>query len=87
MHAIRVWLLWQALVLEVAAGFTQPGRRRFVDLHMHMPGTWSLGRAAALRAEVEQALMSDVHGLRASIQLLPSDVEAHFSDADVEEAP
>jgi cation diffusion facilitator family transporter len=62
------------------------GRRRFVDLHMHMPGSWSLGRAASLRAEVEQALMSDVHGLRASIQLLPSDVEAHFGDADTEEA-
>lgn len=31
MHAIRVWFLWQALVLEVAAGFTQPGRRRFVE--------------------------------------------------------
>ena len=58
------------------------GRRRFVDLHMHMPGGWSLRRAAALRAEVEQALMSDVHGLRASIQLLPSDVEAHFGDED-----
>ena len=58
------------------------GQRRFVDMHMHMPGSWSLGRAAALRAEVEQALMSDVHGLRASIQLLPMDVEAHFSDVD-----
>src|SRR5882757_7347101 len=31
MHAIRVWVLWQALVLEVAAGFTAPGRRRFVE--------------------------------------------------------
>ena len=41
-----------------------------------------LERAATLRGEVEQALMSDVHGLRASIQLLPSDVEAHFDDAD-----
>jgi hypothetical protein len=29
---------------------------------------------------VEQALMSAVPGLRASIQLLPSDVEAHFDD-------
>ena len=54
------------------------GQRRFVDLHMHMPAAWSLGRAAALRASVEQALMSEVPGLRASIQLLPSDVEAHF---------
>jgi cation diffusion facilitator family transporter len=57
------------------------GQRRFVDLHMHMPASWSLGRAAALRATVEQALMSEVPGLRASIQLLPSDVEAHFGDS------
>ena len=58
------------------------GRRRFVDLHMHMPAAWSLGRAAALRASVEQSLMSEVPGLRASIQLLPMDVEAHFNDPD-----
>jgi cation diffusion facilitator family transporter len=57
------------------------GQRRFVDVHMHMPASWSLGRAAALRASVEQALMSEVPGLRATIQLLPSDVEAHFDDA------
>lgn len=56
------------------------GTRRFVDVHMHMPANWSLGRAAALRTTVEQALMSAVPGLRASIQLLPSDVEAHFDD-------
>jgi cation diffusion facilitator family transporter len=56
------------------------GQRRFVDLHMHRPASWSLGRAAALRASVEQALMSSVPGLRATIQLLPSDVEAHFED-------
>jgi divalent metal cation (Fe/Co/Zn/Cd) transporter len=56
------------------------GQRRFVDLHMHMPAGWTLGRAAAVRASVEQALMSAVPGLRASIQLLPSDVEAHFFD-------
>lgn len=56
------------------------GQRRFVDLHMHMPASWTLGRAAAVRASVEQALMSAVPGLRASIQLLPSDVEAHFFD-------
>jgi cation diffusion facilitator family transporter len=56
------------------------GQRRFIDLHMHMPSSWTLGRAAALRASVEQALMSAVPGLRASIQLLPSDVEAHFFD-------
>lgn len=56
------------------------GQRRYVDLHMHMPAAWTLGRAAAVRASVEQALMSAVPGLRATIQLLPSDVEAHFDD-------
>lgn len=56
------------------------GQRRFVDMHMHMPAAWSLGRAAALRNSVEQALMSEVPGLRATIQLLPNDVEAHIDD-------
>ena len=56
------------------------GQRRFVDLHMHMPADWTLGRAATVRASVEQALMSAVPGLRATIQLLPLDVEAHFDD-------
>ena len=56
------------------------GQRQFVDLHMHMPADWTLGRAAAVRAKVEQALMGAVPGLRATIQLLPLDVEAHFDD-------
>ena len=56
------------------------GQRRYVDLHMHMPAAWTLGRAAAVRGSVEQALMSAVPGLRATIQLLPLDVEAHFND-------
>jgi cation diffusion facilitator family transporter len=56
------------------------GQRHFVDLHMHMPPGWTLQRAAAVRASVEQALMSEVPGLRATIQLLPMDVEAHFDD-------
>jgi hypothetical protein len=47
---------------------------------MHMPSNWTLGRAAALRASVEQALMSEVPGLRASIQLLPMGVESHFGE-------
>lgn len=56
------------------------GQRRFVDLHMHMPADWTLGQAAAVRTSVEQALMTAVPGLRATIQMLPSDVEAHLDD-------
>jgi cation diffusion facilitator family transporter len=58
------------------------GQRRFVDLHMHAPAGWTLGRAAALRGEVEEALMKAVPGLRASIQLLPTDVEARTMDEE-----
>jgi cation diffusion facilitator family transporter len=53
------------------------GQRKFADLHMHVPENWSLGRAAALRMNVEQALMQTIPGLRVSIQLLPSHTEAH----------
>ena len=60
------------------------GQRRFLDVHMHMPAGWTLGRAAALRANVEEALMNEVPGLRASIQLLPSNMEARFDQADDE---
>ncbi len=61
------------------------GQRRFLDVHMHMPSDWTLGRAAALRANVEEALMNEVPGLRASIQLLPSNVEARFDQAHDDE--
>jgi cation diffusion facilitator family transporter len=63
------------------------GQRCYVDVHMHMPASWSLGRAAALRTNVELALMNAVPGLRATIQLLPSDVEAHFGDPGPGEQP
>ncbi len=84
----------QAEIDKVLKGFEHPtirfdhvttrrsGSRRFVDLHMHMPGNTTLRRAAALRGSVEQALMSAVPGLRATIQLLPTDVEAHFEDEE-----
>jgi cation diffusion facilitator family transporter len=83
----------QQRIAQVLDGFVHPhtlrfdhihtrraGQRLFIDLHMHMPPQWSLQRAAALRTSVEQALMSAVPGLRATIQLLPMDVEAHFGD-------
>lgn len=41
-----------------------------------MPGDWSLARAARLRAAVEQALVDAVPGLRATIELLPTGMEA-----------
>jgi divalent metal cation (Fe/Co/Zn/Cd) transporter len=63
------------------------GQRRFVDLHMHVPSAWTLGRAAALRADVERVLMRDVAGLRTSIQLLPTDVEAYVDEPVADGSP
>ncbi len=61
------------------------GQRHYIDLHMHMPAAWTLGRAAAQRNAVEQALMKALPGLRASIQLLPTNVEAHATTGAGEE--
>lgn len=47
------------------------GGRNFVDVHMHVPAEWTLGRAAQLRTEVEAALMQAVPHLRAAIEILP----------------
>ncbi len=55
-------------------------QRSFVDLHMHVPADCTLGHAAELRNRLERMLMQAVPGLRATIQLLPTDVEAHFDD-------
>lgn len=61
----------------------QAAQRRFLDVHMHVPASWSLGRAAALRLALEQALMNEVPGLRASIQLLPANAEAAYDEPGV----
>lgn len=44
----------------------------FCQLHMHVPGHWTLARSAAKREEVEGGLMAAVGGLRVTIELLPS---------------
>jgi divalent metal cation (Fe/Co/Zn/Cd) transporter len=44
---------------------------KFCQLHMHVPGGWTLARAAAKREEVESHLMDAVSGMRVTIELLP----------------
>ena len=48
---------------------------KFCELHMHVPGSWSLATAAAQREVVERALMDAVPRLRVTIELLPTHVE------------
>jgi len=47
------------------------GQQSFVELHMHVPGTWTLVRAALLRDAVERDLIHAVPGLSTRIELLP----------------
>lgn len=49
----------------------QAGERSFADLHMHVPGDWSVARAARLRTEIEAELLEAIPGLYARIELLP----------------
>lgn len=59
------------------------GERSFVDLHMHVPGQWTVQRAAQLRADIEAALLKAVPGLYARIEMLPKGMETHSEVADL----
>jgi cation diffusion facilitator family transporter len=48
---------------------------KFCQLHMHVPASWTLGRAAALRAQAERRLIAAVRNLRVTIELLPAGQE------------
>jgi cation diffusion facilitator family transporter len=62
------------------------GGAKFCQLHMHLPGRWSLTLAAARRAELERALLDAVRGLRVTIELLPVNVEPVAQQAAAVEA-
>lgn len=56
----------------------QAGERSFVDVHLHVPGDWSLFQAARWRTRTEAALMAAVPGLHARIELLPEGVDTVY---------
>ncbi|WP_182284735.1 cation diffusion facilitator family transporter [Comamonas testosteroni] len=62
----------------------QAGERSFVDFHMHVPGQWSVQRAAQLRSEIEVALLEAIPGLYARIELLPMGMNTVSEVADGE---
>lgn len=64
----------------------QAGERSFVDFHMHVPGQWSVLRAAQLRSEIEAALLEAVPGLYARIELLPMGMNTVSEVADGEQS-
>ena len=48
---------------------------KFCQLHMHVPATWTLARAARERDQAERRLIDSVRGLRITIELLPAGEE------------
>ena len=60
------------------------GVRSYVQLHMHVPAGWTLGRAAQARAAVESELMDTVPGLHATIELLPVGAETVFEQSEAQ---
>lgn len=51
------------------------GQRNFVSMHLHLPASCTLGSAAELRNQVEQALIAAVPTLHATIELMPDHME------------
>ncbi len=60
------------------------GVRSYVQLHMHVPAGWTLGRAAQARAALESELMDTVHGLHATIELLPEGAATVFEQSEAQ---
>ena len=66
------------------ASSRRAGVRSYVQLHMHVPAGWTLGRAAQARAAVESELMDTVPGLHATIELLPVGAETVFEQSEAQ---
>jgi len=52
------------------------GTRAFVSMHLHMPGHWSLQRAAQCRYAVEKALIEAHPGISVTIEMLTAGQES-----------
>ncbi len=65
----------------------QAGERCFVDVHLHVPGSWSLFQAAHWRERAEAALMDAIPGLQARIELLPEGVNTVYEKHADESTP
>jgi len=58
------------------------GALNFIDLHLHMPGDWSLAHATRLRMELEAALLRDVPNARITVEVLPIGVQTQSEVAE-----
>ena len=46
-----------------------------IDMHLHMPGGWTLAHATQLRMQLEAALLQELPQARISMEVLPLGVQ------------
>ena len=62
----------------------QSGRRRFVSMHVVVPGDWTIARGHALVEQLEAAIAAVVPGATAFTHLEPLEDPASFADTDLD---
>lgn len=75
-------LRWPGEIYSDRLTSRRAGMRSFIDLHLHMPAHWSLGRANQLRTELETDLMQTIPGLMVAIEVLPADTITGYEQAE-----
>lgn len=56
------------------------GRRRFIDLHLLVPGRWTVAKAHVLAQEVEHAIAAALPGAQATVHIEPVEEPAAWED-------
>ena len=81
---------WAADHLTLACGSEQPAReagaRRFMSVHLLVPGEWTVQRGHDLAEEVEAALRAVVPRLHVLTHLEPIEDPVSFRDATLDGA-
>ena len=75
----------RVLVVDDSLASRRAGTRSYVQLHMHAPAEWTLGRAAQARQALESEFMDTVPGLHATIELLPQGLATAFEQSEAQE--
>ena len=57
------------------------GALHFIDMHLHMPGDWTLAHATQLRMALEAALLRELPQARISMEVLPLGVQTQTETA------
>jgi divalent metal cation (Fe/Co/Zn/Cd) transporter len=65
----------------------QSGARRFIALHVLVPGGWTVARGHCLLEEVERALRAAVPAATVFTHLEPVEDPSSFADMELDRAP